>query len=156
MVAFVTLYHKGFSASQEQKCVHRFVPQEVGELVVYYLWLLQGSRAQVVFGPWLWEPAPEEEWQEEEEEWGEVDETTAAESVPDVPDDSAEAQFIERRTESKVCLSYDGFWETNRIRRVMRRGHWDQRLATGVSRHPPGVCHPPGHHRNVGPHLRQR
>ena len=37
MVAFITSYHKGFSASQSQKCVHRFVPQEVGELVVYYL-----------------------------------------------------------------------------------------------------------------------
>jgi hypothetical protein len=58
MVAFITSYHKGFSASQSQKCVHRFVPQEVGELVVYYLWLiepfvriLQSSRGQMTFSP---------------------------------------------------------------------------------------------------------
>ncbi|KAK0247290.1 hypothetical protein LTR01_008815 [Friedmanniomyces endolithicus] len=60
MVVFVTSYHKGFSASQSQKCVHRFVPREVGELVVYYLWLvdpfvriLQSSRDQMTSGPWL-------------------------------------------------------------------------------------------------------
>ena len=75
MVAFITSYHKGFSASQSQKCVHRFVPREVGELVVYYLWLidpfvriLQSSRGQMTFSPWFWEQAPEEEWGDEEEE----------------------------------------------------------------------------------------
>ncbi|KAK6433365.1 hypothetical protein LTR95_010457 [Oleoguttula sp. CCFEE 5521] len=128
MVAFVTSYHKGFSARQEQKCVHRFVPQEVGELVVYYLWLvdpfvrlLQGSRGQAVFSPWLWEPAPEEEWEEEEEEWGEVDEATVVDSVPDVPDDSPEARSVEGQIAKTVARNCDGFWETNRIRRVMRR-----------------------------------
>ena len=81
MVTFITSYHKGFSASQSQKCVHRFVPQEVGELTVYYLWLiepfvriLQSSRGQMTSSPWLWEPAPEEEWGDEEEEWAEEDE----------------------------------------------------------------------------------
>ena len=34
MVVFVTDYHKGFSASQNFKIVHRSVPREVGELVV--------------------------------------------------------------------------------------------------------------------------
>ena len=37
MVAFVTQYHKGYSASKRVKIVHRFVPREVGEVVVYYL-----------------------------------------------------------------------------------------------------------------------
>jgi len=44
-------------------------------LVVYYLWLiepfvriLQSSRGQMTFSSWLWEPAPEEEWGDEEEE----------------------------------------------------------------------------------------
>jgi hypothetical protein len=58
IVTFITSYHKGFCASQSQKCVHRFVPQEVGELVVYYLWLiepffrnLQSSRGQMTTSP---------------------------------------------------------------------------------------------------------
>ncbi|KAK0927437.1 anaphase-promoting complex subunit Cut9 [Friedmanniomyces endolithicus] len=41
MVAFVTSYHKGYSASQRVRILHRYVPREVGELVVYYLWLVQ-------------------------------------------------------------------------------------------------------------------
>jgi len=41
LVAFVTTYHKGYSASQSMKNVHRFVPREVGEIVIYYLWLVE-------------------------------------------------------------------------------------------------------------------
>ena len=36
-VQFVTSYHKGYSASQQVKIIHRFVPREVGELVIYFL-----------------------------------------------------------------------------------------------------------------------
>jgi hypothetical protein len=58
MVTFVTAYHKGFHASNDVKIIHRYVPREVGELVVWYIWLVmpfidqlaawqaaQGSRA---------------------------------------------------------------------------------------------------------------
>ncbi|XP_022163480.1 uncharacterized protein LOC111028984 [Myzus persicae] len=129
MVAFITSYHKGFSASQSQKCVHRFVPQEVGELVVYYLWLiepfiriLQSSRGQMTSSPWFWEPAPEEEWGDEEEEWAEEDEMEGDADLPEVPEDqSAEARFVQQRSKPVVARNCDGFWETNRIRRVMRR-----------------------------------
>jgi hypothetical protein len=37
MVAFVTRYHKGYSSSQKIKVIYRYLPQEVGEIVVYYL-----------------------------------------------------------------------------------------------------------------------
>jgi superfamily II DNA helicase RecQ len=129
MVVFITSYHKGFSASQSQKCVHRFVPQEVGELVVYYLWLiepfvriLQSSRGQMTSSPWLWEPAPEEEWGDEEEEWAEEDEGEGEQDLPEVPEDrSAEAHFVQQQSTQTVARNCDGFWETNRIRRVMRR-----------------------------------
>ncbi|KAH3144945.1 hypothetical protein LV155_006703 [Aspergillus fumigatus] len=33
MVTFVTVYHKGFHASNNVKIIHRYVPREVGELV---------------------------------------------------------------------------------------------------------------------------
>lgn len=36
-VSFVTAYYKGFSASQKAKIIHRYVPREVGELVVQFL-----------------------------------------------------------------------------------------------------------------------
>ena len=77
-VSFVTAYHKGFSASQKAKIIHRYVPREVGELVVQFLWLVQpfieqlqsavAEEAEVGdagqsdrFQGWMWEPHPEED-----------------------------------------------------------------------------------------------
>lgn len=40
MVCFVTMYHKGFRKSSEIKVIHRFLPREVGELLVWYMWLV--------------------------------------------------------------------------------------------------------------------
>ena len=40
MVVFVAQYHKGFYATNDVKIIHRYVPQEIGELVVLYLWLV--------------------------------------------------------------------------------------------------------------------
>lgn len=37
MVTFVTKYHKGFYMSNDIKVIHRYLPREVGELVVWYL-----------------------------------------------------------------------------------------------------------------------
>lgn len=36
----VTTYHKGYSITGSAKIIHRFLPKEVGELLVYYLWLV--------------------------------------------------------------------------------------------------------------------
>jgi hypothetical protein len=40
LVSFVTTYHKGYSMTGTIKIIHRFLPLEVGELVVYYLWMV--------------------------------------------------------------------------------------------------------------------
>ena len=40
MVVFVTRYHKGYNVSGDIKIIHRYLPREVGELVVWYLWLV--------------------------------------------------------------------------------------------------------------------
>ncbi|CAI6340681.1 unnamed protein product [Periconia digitata] len=37
IVSFVTSYHKKYSASSSAKLIHRYLPPEVGELLVYYL-----------------------------------------------------------------------------------------------------------------------
>jgi hypothetical protein len=36
MVVFVTRYHKAYSVSGNVKIIHRYLPREVGELVVWY------------------------------------------------------------------------------------------------------------------------
>jgi hypothetical protein len=40
LVSFVTSYHKNYSTSSITKLVHRYLPPEVSELLVYYLWLV--------------------------------------------------------------------------------------------------------------------
>jgi hypothetical protein len=37
MVVFVTRYHKGYNVSGDVKIIHRYLPREVGELVVWYI-----------------------------------------------------------------------------------------------------------------------
>jgi hypothetical protein len=41
MVAIVTSYHKGWSAGKKAKIIHRYLLGEVGELIVYSMWLLE-------------------------------------------------------------------------------------------------------------------
>ena len=40
MVGLVALYHKGLCSTDQAKVIHRFVLREIGELVVWLLWLL--------------------------------------------------------------------------------------------------------------------
>ncbi|KAG8630425.1 hypothetical protein KVT40_002044 [Elsinoe batatas] len=40
MVCFVTVYHKNVVSTDKSKIIHRYLPREVGELVVLYLWLV--------------------------------------------------------------------------------------------------------------------
>jgi hypothetical protein len=41
MVVFATSYHKNYQHSKTKKPIQRYLPQEVGELLVYYLWLVE-------------------------------------------------------------------------------------------------------------------
>jgi superfamily II DNA helicase RecQ len=40
MVVFVARYHKGYAMSGDVKIIHRYLPREIGELLVLYLWLI--------------------------------------------------------------------------------------------------------------------
>jgi hypothetical protein len=40
MVVTASTYHKGFYASNDVKVIHRYLPRSVGEMVVWYLWLV--------------------------------------------------------------------------------------------------------------------
>ncbi|KAH2644767.1 hypothetical protein KXW55_006875 [Aspergillus fumigatus] len=78
MVTFATAYHKGFHVSNDVKIIHQYVPREVGELVIWYMWLVvpfinqmsawQASQTtlptptiqttQTAHHAWLWGPDP--------------------------------------------------------------------------------------------------
>jgi hypothetical protein len=71
LVSLVTSYHKGYSMTNSIKIIHRYLPKEVSELLVYYLWLIlpfaqtiemmanQGRRRNR--NPFLW-PKAETHW----------------------------------------------------------------------------------------------
>jgi hypothetical protein len=40
LVALVTSYHKGYTCTGSTKIIHRYLPKEVSELVVYCLWMV--------------------------------------------------------------------------------------------------------------------
>ena len=62
LVAFVTTYHKGYRSSNNIKIIHRYLPREIRELLVYYLWLVRPFHEKLQFqaygkpchSPFLW------------------------------------------------------------------------------------------------------
>lgn len=150
LVSFVTTYHKGYSFSKRVKTIHRFVPREVGELVVYFLGLARPfivDMQKMHYGvkestPFIWEPAPEE--QAEADSSGESD----AEDGNDDPwgyesDRGGDSEAAGERTtaapvEKPRSANPDGYWGTDRIRRVLRAytaEYMDAAIGTRTWRH---------------------
>src|SRR5882762_7221704 len=48
-VAMATTYHKGNSSTLSPRIIHRYMPREVGELVVWYLWLVLPFQRRIFF-----------------------------------------------------------------------------------------------------------
>lgn len=40
LIALVTSYHKGYTCTGSTKIIHRYLPKEVSELLVYYMWIV--------------------------------------------------------------------------------------------------------------------
>ena len=47
VVSTVTRYHKGYNITNSFKIIHRFLPREVGEMLIYYIWLVIPFRNQL-------------------------------------------------------------------------------------------------------------
>jgi RecQ family ATP-dependent DNA helicase len=62
MIVYVTEYHKGYSINGSTKIIHRYLPREVGELFVYYMWLVLPFEQQIAveelqaqqLSPFMW------------------------------------------------------------------------------------------------------
>jgi hypothetical protein len=131
IVELVITYHKGFSLSQKVKIIHRYLPREVGELVVFYLWLVepflqhlqQMTRGQVEFSSHLWEPEPENFATLELEADPDHDQGDSSEEESNIWSDSEESRHYEPPPQELALqpLNVDGFWSTNRLKRVMKR-----------------------------------
>ena len=78
----MTCYHKGYSIQGSTKIIHCYLPKEVSELVVYYLWLvlpfsqqlcllaLDNELAAAQPSPFLWAlPSKKEKRKGEQSPW---------------------------------------------------------------------------------------
>lgn len=127
MVCFVTMYHKGFRKTGNVKIIHRYLPREVGELLVWYMWLVlpfwqsvQGrvkqKRCRSAF-LWADEVVSEEGGKERrvQQVWikGEEDRKRPRGAMDDDKEREEEAAFMEWFRERK--------WTSDRVRRVMQQ-----------------------------------
>ena len=136
MVDIVTGYDKGTSMSQKVKIIHRYVPREVGEVVVRSIWLLNPwvrqlqamVRGQTDFSAFMWEPKPEEDWKADED---------ADEGLEDGNEEGGESERENQEWSDgedeleEQPKNVDGFWDTDRVRRVLRR-ETRKRIGVGI------------------------
>jgi superfamily II DNA helicase RecQ len=123
LVVFVPEYGKMSSHSGKVKVIHRYVPREVSELVVYYLWIVDpfvrllqaGLQGQMDFSRFLWEPKPERQWIDGWEDGeGEVDDADKEEGVEEEEEEEGEVADMEegevRGGIGEVTSSQPGEW----------------------------------------------
>ncbi len=78
IMAFVTTYHKNYRQTGKMKIIHRYLPKEVGELLLRYLWLVLPfwQAVQSVtekadkLSPFIWSDAIEKKEKKKEQEGG--------------------------------------------------------------------------------------
>jgi superfamily II DNA helicase RecQ len=143
MVVFATSYHKNYQHSKTKKPIQRYLPEEVGELLVYYLWLVEpfvrilqtATRDRVEWSDYIWEPKNEEGWgegggsseeedsdEEEEEDGTQREEEGGGEGVgcASVASGKAKQTTIGGKGEAQAS-NVDGFWGTDRVRNTLKR-----------------------------------
>jgi uncharacterized C2H2 Zn-finger protein len=121
LVVFVTKYHKNVGQTGKGKVIHRYLPREVGELVVFYLWFarpfwqqvegaVQGRAVDV--SAYVWEPEPEQRWQQPERK-----RKRKRQRVAEEEDDDGEVE------EDKACQGQGWVetWNSNRVRHAIER-----------------------------------
>jgi len=152
LVKFVQGYSKKFRSRKELEIVHRYVPNEVGELVVYFMWLVEPfvkmiratARGETKSTPFMWEPPPREEWNEgendveEELESGSENggDTDLHGGEVDEGEWSGEERNGLRRPEDEVsrqetACNVDGYYNTDRVRNTLRR-ETRERIGVGI------------------------
>ena len=52
LMVYVTRYHKGYAIQGDVKVIHRYLPREVGELLVYYIWLILPFQEKLEVTVW--------------------------------------------------------------------------------------------------------
>lgn len=110
MLAFVTTYHKNYQQTGKMKIIHRYLPREVGELLLRYLWLVlpfwQAVQSVVEkadqLSPFIWSDAVQPK-----------DEGEEVDANVDEGYESGEADF--------KTMNRSKQWTSERIRKIMQK-----------------------------------
>lgn len=128
-MCFVTAYHKNFQQSDQVKIIHRFMPPEVGELLVWYVWLVlpfwqnvQGIIKRSTFrSAYIW-----------------ADEITSRNAIDQAVDQDMrfssqqDIQDPERPTEPTMQPFREAKWSSDRVRRIIQQ-HSERLLGCKLS-----------------------
>jgi superfamily II DNA helicase RecQ len=115
LVCFVTSYHKGYESSEKLKVIQRFLPREVGELLVYYLWLVRPfweciemmTNNVTELSPFVWGMRPTEEEDEKEPQ--------------DHPESSSNHESQTSDEENGRLRRPRKAWMSERLRKIIQR-----------------------------------
>jgi superfamily II DNA helicase RecQ len=129
MVVFVTRYNKTSAISAKSKVIHRYLPHEVGQLVVYYIWLAlpfwrllgqTATRGRVADrSPFIWAPAPDKAWdfpgsQGQSAQKGRAGRTRGGEANEGGGEDREEQDSMDKIFKPEA-------WDTDKVRRALQR-----------------------------------
>jgi superfamily II DNA helicase RecQ len=155
LLVLMGAYHKNIGASGKAKIIHRYMPKEVGELVVYYLWLVLPFwrlMKGVLLGedspasPFIWEPEEEKKWdgpQKRKKAIGSIggrDEMSHALGRPGQPTWEGRQQVEPRQQELKESwqdMEEVEKWNTGRVTRAIQKatlGHMGAKFGISVWR----------------------
>ena len=122
MISFITSYHKGYRITGEAKVIHRYMPREVGELMVWYLWIVlpfwQTMQGIIQGGS----EASKFMWADEVVRAARVDGTRAKDKEDDKREGIEEEDGEERKEKKEAWEQLeDRVWSNDRARRTIQR-----------------------------------
>uniref|UniRef100_L7IS48 DNA 3'-5' helicase n=1 Tax=Pyricularia oryzae (strain P131) TaxID=1143193 RepID=L7IS48_PYRO1 len=135
LISFVVLYHKNIRTTERAKAVSRFVPREVGLLLMWYMWLVLPFWQQVqgvVEGgdeasAFLWankvmfSKAEESEDEDEEDDWDEDEDEDEDENEAEGARSTRVRDAIKEQGPIVHTAKAHGVWQSDRIRRRLQQ-----------------------------------
>jgi RecQ family ATP-dependent DNA helicase len=132
LVAFVATYHKGYRSSGNIKIVHRYLPREVGELLVYYLWLVLPFWEKLQFqitgkpssSPFLWgdgEKKEHRQWTGPKRKQQKARESDDVSRERERDDQGEEGEDEEQRGQRRLLAQRQSrSWTSERARKILK------------------------------------
>ncbi|KAK6591426.1 hypothetical protein H4I95_12206 [Botrytis cinerea] len=132
LVAFVATYHKGYRSSGSIKIVHRYLPREVGELLVYYLWLVLPFWEKLQFqmtgkpssSPFLWGDGKKKEhrqWTGPKRQQQKARESDDVSRERERDDQGEEGKDEEQRGQRRLLAQRQSrSWTSERARKILK------------------------------------